>query len=32
MREEFETATVEVIAFESSDVITASNDLPDQNF
>ena len=32
MREEFETATVEMIAFESCDVITASNDLQVQNF
>lgn len=32
MYEEFEAATVEMIALESVDVITASNDLPDQNF
>lgn len=32
MQEKFETATIEVISFESADVITASNDLPDHNF
>lgn len=32
MQEKFETATIEVISFESADVITASNDLPDQEF
>ena len=31
MQEKFETATIEVISFESADVITASNDLPDHN-
>ena len=32
MQEKFETATIEVVSFENADVITASNDLPDQEF